>query len=293
MKSSPVLLFRTDLDTENEKETARAHLPVFVYRSEIPKRKIVFGRYSVLPYYRELYSEISTRFSLLVNTPEEHEYIADCQQWAEGSLIGLTPAVYDRWDTLPEGAYVVKGRTNSRKQSWNTRMFAQDRAAVVQVARRLYDDALLFDQGLVCRPYVPLRKLGEGLNGLPISNEWRCFFLRVAGKEKASVVLLAHGFYWASHPELAAIASFPQKARDLAMQAATQFCPHAAFFVLDLAETATGEWIVIEANDGCMSGLACIPPAQFYAALATHAPNVADADGVRLDHVFSRSFSPY
>ena len=39
------------------------------------------------------------------------------------------------------------------------------------------------------------------------------------------------------------------------------------FLVVDVAETAAGEWIVVEVNDGEMSGLACIEPEGFYANL--------------------------
>lgn len=39
------------------------------------------------------------------------------------------------------------------------------------------------------------------------------------------------------------------------------------FYVVDIAETKFGEWIVIELNDGQMSGLSDIDAAWFYNAL--------------------------
>jgi len=40
------------------------------------------------------------------------------------------------------------------------------------------------------------------------------------------------------------------------------------FYTLDVAQTASGEWIVIELNDGSMAGLSCIEPDVFYQSLA-------------------------
>lgn len=262
----PVVLFRDDLDTEGERAIAAQHLPVVSYRSEVPKYAVVIGRYSVLPFYEELDNELRlTRTARLINTPTEHRWIADALQWSGvgGVLDGLTPRSYSEWGRIPEGAYVVKGRTNSRKHQWNGRMFAPTRAAVADVCRRLWDDPMLSDQGLIVRPYVPLVQLGEGLNGLPITNEWRTFWLRT----EAGAACLGFGFYWASHPELASAARWTTEAWAVAQEAAARVCEHATFFVLDLAETADGRWIVIEVNDGQMSGLSMVNAAAFYTRL--------------------------
>lgn len=264
--TNAVVLFRDDLDTEHERDAARRHLPVVSYRSEVPAGALVIGRYSVLPYYDELARELERRNARLVNSPAEHRWIADALAWSgvSGALAGLTPCSWAEWGSLSEGAYVVKGRTNSRKNQWNTRMFAPTRAAIPEIARRLYDDALINDQGLVVREYIPLRQLGEGLNGLPITNEFRTFWLRTTSGPR----LLATGFYWASHPELAGEARWTTEAIHVAHEAAARVAEHAGFFVLDLAETADGRWIVIEVNDGQMSGLSTIPPEALYGQLA-------------------------
>jgi len=43
---------------------------------------------------------------------------------------------------------------------------------------------------------------------------------------------------------------------------------YANFFVLDMAETADGRWIVVEVNDGQMSGLSMCNPEELYANMA-------------------------
>lgn len=266
MKS--VILFRRDLDSEGEFDTAGRYLPTMQYRTDIGTNQIVFGRYSVLPYYRELEQELIRKGSGLINSADQHEYIADVTRWANlgGALHGLTPPAYTTWGDLPEGQYVVKGRTNSRKHQWATHMFAPNRAAIPRIAQRLFDDALINEQGLVVRPYVPLKKLGDGLNGLPITNEWRTFWLKTPRSDKPRN--LGVGFYWASHPELEAEAYFSRQMTELAFMAAGLIAQHVNFFVLDVAEKEDGEAIIVEVNDGQMSGLSCIPAVKLYGELS-------------------------
>lgn len=262
MKS--VILFR-DQDAEEECATAATHLPVVKYRSSVAPQSLVIGRYSVLPYYKELEDELRLKGSALINTYPQHKFIADVMEWGSvgGVLDGLTPRTWTEWGGLPEGQYVVKGRTNSRKHKWNTHMYAPTKAAIPVVAQRLYDDAFIGDQGLVVREYFPLRKLGEGLNGLPVTNEWRTFWL----VEDGVPYLLTYGFYWASHPEVAQQARFTDHAYDIAEQAAYRVADHATFFVLDLAQREDGRWTVVEVNDGQMSGLSLCSAEKLYGAL--------------------------
>lgn len=263
----PVILFRScmDLATNDEMEIARSYLQVEHFRTNIPANSLVVGRYSVLPYYRELEKELALSNSKLVNSYSQHSFIADITAWATitGVLAGLTPKTYTEWSNLPEGAYVVKGKTNSQKHQWATHMFAPNKAAIPGVVQRLLDNPLISEQGLVVREYVPLKQLTVGINGLPITNEWRTFWYVVDDKP----ILLCYGFYWASHPEVSFLASFPRAAYDIAWKAADIISEHANFFVLDLAETANGDWIVIEVNDGQMSGLSMCSANTLYAAL--------------------------
>lgn len=260
----PCILFRKSLAEEAEFQAASAHFEVFTSRMDIPKDRLVIGRYSVLPYYDELEQDLTRIGSRLVNSYEQHRYIADITRWAD-TLGSLTPQTWTEWGSLPEGSYVLKGRTNSRKHQWNTRMFAPTKADVPRIAQRLWDDALIADQGLVVRKYIPLKKLDEGLNGMPVTNEWRTFWVMTS---EGTPLCFAQGYYWASHPECAEKASLPESViREVGERAARVIGQHASFFVLDLAETETGEWIVIEANDGQMSGLSLINPNEFYAGL--------------------------
>ena len=265
----PIILFRSDLDSEDEMAVATQHIALTSSRTRVPSNSLVVGRYSVLPWYQELERDLAVNGSRLVNTYAEHSWIADVLNWASpgSALDGLTPRAWSTWGNLPEGSYVLKGRTNSRKHSWRSHMFARAVADIPVVAGRLFDDTMIKEQGVVVRPYVPLRKLGEGLNGLPISNEFRCFFY-VVDVDRGNVQLLSRGFYWASHPECASQSEWTEEAERLMWDAAYKVSEHATFFVLDLAQAEDGHWIVIEVNDGQMSGISMCEPHGLYKELS-------------------------
>lgn len=251
----PVILFREDLDSEDELSIALKYLNVLKYRTEVKPNSVVIGRYSVLPFYRELEKELELSESRLINSYTEYNFIANIFEWAGqyGILSDLTPMTWDNWSKLPDTSFVVKGMVNSRKQNWATHMFAETKADVPKVAARLLDDYLIREQGVVVREYIPLRKLGIGLNGLPITNEWRTFWIR---NEAGNPVLLSKGFYWSgTFPELISEAYFNSKADKLILEAAHRIVDKVSFFVIDVAEKEDGEWIVVELNDGQMSGL--------------------------------------
>lgn len=252
----PVVYFRViDKDPE-ELDACIRNLDTYLFRTEIPPGCLVIPRYTVLPFPEELSRDLFNLGCVPINTTEMHKYVADIRNYLP-DIEDLTPKTWTNWSNLPtDKSFVLKGTTNSRKFEWNKRMFAQSWRDVCRVANSLLDDALINDQGLVVREYVPLKRLGEGINGLPITNEWRVFILD--GK------VLDAGFYWANEADLAPQKNIPEQALGLAYQAADRVGDKIRFYVVDVAETASGEWIVIELNDGCMSGLSTIDPEGFY-----------------------------
>jgi len=265
----PVILFREDRDTEEEFIICNSVFGPSVkkYRTEIPNNSLVIGRYSVLPWYKELEEELALNDSCLINNHIQHQWIADVMAWSgdqdlgiPGVLDGLTPKSWSTWSRLPDNmSFIVKGRTNSRKWKWNTHMFAKTKQDVSIVARRLLDDAFIGEQGLVVREYIPLRTFDHGINGLPITNEWRCFFL---GSK-----LLAKGYYWACAPETWEYAEWTQEAENFVHEAAEKCSKFCNFFVLDIAQREDGGWIVIEVNDGQMSGNSTIDLQELYSSI--------------------------
>jgi hypothetical protein len=224
------------------------------FRSDIPRDTIVVGRYSVLPFYSELYHELKNKNSYLINDIHQHEFIANMEYIQQ--IKDFTPKTWTEWGFLPEGEYVVKGKTNSRKFQWKQQMYAPNKKEVVNVVKRLMDDSLIRDQGIVVREYIPLRQFDIGINDLPITNEWRAFVCY--GK------IVDYGYYWANFEECKPYDQLPDKAINLLHEVIDILKKFANFFVLDIAETRNGDWIVIEMNDGQMSGLSMINANRFY-----------------------------
>lgn len=256
------LLTRFDQETEEERDIApqffnksQEDLYCVSSRMEVPHNSLVVGRYSVLPYYLELERDLNMVGSKLINSFEQHRFIADIEKWYP-IVSDVSPKTwFTRWDLIPEGKYVVKGKTNSRKWKWNTHMFADCKANLQKVINRLYDDMFISEQGICVREYIPLKTYDTGINGIRFTNEWRLFFL---GKE-----LFSYGYYWSCY-EREDEADLPEEALKFAREIGERISKHTKFFVLDIAEKEDGGWVLIEINDGQMSGLSSIEPADFY-----------------------------
>ena len=123
----PTILFREDRDNRREAEIAKEYFPIEKQRANCYDSLIV-GRYSVLPYYKELWTDLVINSCVLVNSPEQHNWIANFDYYLD--LSQFTP---DSWDDHTfkdadwDGPFVVKGTTNSKKFEWNTMMYAEDK----------------------------------------------------------------------------------------------------------------------------------------------------------------------
>lgn len=246
-----MILFRKSLSSEDELNAAKQYFTVVENRHEC--RGLVIPRYSSLPYYNELESDI--RDGTLINSYSEHKWIANFE-WYDV----LRKYTFDTWTTgniahAPQDIkYVVKGKTNSKKWRWSTQMFARNRKEAISIGSDLYSDGLIGSQGILYRRYEPLVTYEFGINGLPFTNEYRFFFL----KNK----LVADGFYWSIAEETDR--PTPKAARDLAEEIANIASKYTNFFVLDIAQREDHTWVLVEINCGTMSGLSMINPTVFY-----------------------------
>lgn len=243
---TPTVLFRQtdDLDFTEQDAIAR-HFPLYLSRAQIPRESLVIPRYCALPFGNELELDVTTLGSRLINSFRQHCYVAELRNWY-ADFEGLTPQTWFRLHEANrgyDGPYVLKGSTNSKKFSWRTHMFAQTFRDAGDVYGRLQEDGLISTQEIVVRKYVPLRNHGLMPTGLPISHEFRCFFFKDQ--------LISKAFYWA-HEDVDAEDNVPKSfLEDVAKRAA----PNVNFWVADVAQTEQGDWLVVELNDACMSGL--------------------------------------
>jgi hypothetical protein len=252
-----VVLFR-NLDNNDELEIAKQYFPVVSHRSDC-KNCLVIPRYSALPFYEELEYDLKSQNCYMMNTYKQHRWIANFEYYRE--LESFTTETYDDYTfhAAPEGQYVVKGKTNSHKFLWDKKMFAPTKKDAIRIGSELMEDTYLSQQGLIYRKYEPLETFEIGLNGLPFTNEYRFFFL--------GINLLSCGYYWSIAEKTDY--EVPKEAINLARTIAIKVSKSVNFFVLDIAKTVDGRWILIEINDGQQSGLSENDPHRLYGKLAS------------------------
>lgn len=257
MKS--VILFRTD-DNQQEYQIANSiwKNDLYRFRTSIPSNSIVIGRYSVLPFYQELEDELRINNSRLINMHEQHLFISKMQYY--NMIKSYTPETWFNkgYQNVPDSntGWIVKGETNSKKFQWNTHMFASNRDELKQVMNNLLEDSFISSQNLIIRKYVPLVKLDEGLNGLQFTKEYRLFYYKNQ--------YIDGSFYWSNMENAHKYNKVPNEALSIGNKVSNILSKYVNFYVIDVAETQSGEWIVIEVNDGQMSGLSMINPTNFY-----------------------------
>lgn len=215
----------------------------------------VMARYSMIPFPLESAIGVESKGLRLLNDAASHYYVAN-MEWYE-KLESYTFKTWFDSTNIPEGKYVVKGRTNSKKFQWNTAMYAENRLQALMIAADLQDDSLIGSQGTVIREYVPLETFEVGLNGLPFTNEWRYFFLD--GR------LVDFGYYWSIAEESSKPVYNPSdNGTELATKCANMIKDDVRFVAIDVAKGQDGKWWLVEVNDGQMSGLSDIPAHRFY-----------------------------
>lgn len=251
---NPIVLFRKELSTEEEFNIASKYFDVVEFRSDVPPNSLVIGRYSCLPYFKELEYDLNKINSKLINSYQEHKFISNFEYY---DLV--KEYTFQTWFNaieLPDDGtqFIVKGRTNSRKFDFDTLMYAKNKAEAINIMWALNKDHLISQQGVIFRRYEPLVTYEVGINGLPFTNEWRFFFYKDN--------LLSYGYYWSIADNIKY--NISKEGLELAQHVANMVKDHATFFVLDIAEKESGGWVLVEINDGMMSGNSCCDLERLY-----------------------------
>ena len=252
---TPIILFRAGFGEAQEFEIAKKYFPMTRQRNAVPPNSLVIGRYSVLPYYKELEEDLKINGSQLLNSYSQHKWIANFDYYDT-----VKQYTFETWDDsqyIPDVPLVVKGRTNSRKGYWNTKMFAENKKTALEISFNLMEDPLIAEQGVIFRRYEPLVTYEIGINEQRFTNEWRFFFHKTD--------MLSYGYYWQN--AMVIQTNLDPQAIALAKEIAEKVSEYANFFVLDLAEKKSGGWVLVEINDGEMSGLSENDPDMLYSNL--------------------------
>jgi len=252
----PTILYRKSLTEDSELEIMSRHFPVTDSMVGI-KNDLVIGRYSAVPFYSEVCKGLELQGSYLINSLRQHTYIANFDYYYD--IEKYTPKTWFRLQDVPEheAPFFVKGKTTSKKHSWNTMAYAETRADAIRVATDLKNDYYIGAQDIIVRKYEPLIKLGEGINGLPWTNEWRFFFYK---RE-----LLTYGFYWS---ECEIKGTMTDAGIAFAHMIADIISEHTNFYTIDIGQKVDGSFIIIEINDAQMAGFSECSIEELYSNLA-------------------------
>lgn len=259
-ESKHCFLLRESLADQTEISTIKKYFHTTSSRVGI-KDKTVIARYSAYPFYKELEEDLKSQGSCLINTSRQYNFIADLGNYTD--VLGeLTPKTWNHLDQVPDSEFpiIVKGATSGKKFLWNSHMFAKNRAKAIDVMCKLQDDGLVGEQSIYYRKFIPLKTYLIGFHGLPITKEFRVFVYN--GK------ILSKGFYWSNYvedlPEVPNVDDIPE---EFLSKVIDTIGNRAMFYAVDVAETADGGWIVVELNDGQMSGLSENDPEVLYSNL--------------------------
>lgn len=224
---------------QSELRVAKEYFQVIELRCICPKDRLVIGRHSVPPSYRELERDIEIMGSRLVNTWKQHRWATTFDYYYD-----LRDFTAEFWDDSNvhlcdhPGPFVVEWLSNSLEHQWK---FAKTKRQAIEVGKELVQDSNIRELGVIYRRDLPLSLYKVGFGDL-----WRLFYL---GSTR-----LSHGCYWSLF-ETVEERTLSQEGFDFADRVAAIASQHTRFFTLDVAEKKQGGWTLKQVNDAQSSAL--------------------------------------
>lgn len=241
------VLHPSDFDQKQTQAMEKAGISHGDNIENIEPGSLVFPRHRAIPFSKLVQEEIEGMRAHLINSSAEHEYISDSTKWRGSLRHGIPYWSGDNIDAIPhEGPFFVKGETNALKNEWGKYCYAPNKEELAQVVENNKNNPLLQNQKIIVQPFLKFKKLGKNNNnGQPVINEWRYFTLN--GE------IMGSGFYWSQ--QKTEIAPSFVGSEKIVKETLEDIGNRAKFVAIDVAELESGEWKVIELNDGNMSGL--------------------------------------
>ncbi len=230
--------------------------------ADISRNDYIIPRFFWMPFVKEVYEEIGLHGGESCQTPAHHGYLADIGVWYP-DMMGVTPESWPSVLEIPskeEGPFVVKGHTNSLRHLWRTHMHAPTRADLGRVISNLQNDTSMWSQRPWIRKYEDLRILTTDVVGRPIPDEYRVFVF--------DGQLVSQGFYWTNMLEGLERKPLGSVPEEFIRYVIERVGDSAMFWSADIALREDGSPVLIELNDGCMSGLNGYDPCKFWTQMA-------------------------
>lgn len=216
---------------------------------------IGYRGYILLPdQYEFLADGVSRRGYRMLTNPSQYARSSRLPEWYP-AVSDLTPAAIwtesddaaEAWELAVNAfgppPWIIKDHVKSRKQYWLEACFIAadaDFASFKQSCATMVEQrGEEFTGGLVVRPFVPLKFVTADWTGMPMFEEYRLFFWR--------------GEFF--HSEIYNPVGRPEENFTEFLDLGSRV--DSDFFTADVARTEEGELILIEINDGGVSG---IPP---------------------------------
>lgn len=228
---------------------------------EKPNVARTFLRLGAVEDYSKSYGDLLAIGIEPINSPNEHALASELPLWYP-LLPDLSPrSVW--FDSLPTASEIgdavgfpafIKGARQTNRHD-SSMSIARNAHEFESIRNRWNKDPILGWQALVAREFVELRRVqGQAGKKVRPSFEFRTFWLN--GN------LVGAGRYWEGFAEY----EWSQVEREEALAVGKETARRikVPFLVVDLAQTAEGEWIVIECNDGQESGYLGVQPRQLW-----------------------------
>jgi hypothetical protein len=282
------------LVNDDDAAAAVKYVPDF----EEPTPAIYRGWMLTSDQYEKLYEKLQVCLVDLINTPHQYRKAHEFPGWYL-DLVDSTPdsAIIQKHEISVErilrtaqemlGRYehgiLIKDYVKSRKHEWEEACFIPNmekaQTVISNFLERQGDD---LQGGVILRQFVPLKSIGKHpQSGMPMSEEFRIFWLNGhsiniseywdedAYERVTHEVPEPDGGWEESMPRSF---SAPKSIEDLPSfetLGALAAKVDSQFFSMDLAQTADGEWIIMEIGDGQVSGFPQMPndAMKFYPAL--------------------------
>jgi ATP-grasp domain, R2K clade family 3 len=207
--------------------------------------------------YSAIYEEALRKKIRLINSPDQHRTAQEFDL-AYPLLQGLTPeslVLTSPAESMNAGEIIgfplfVRGAVRSRKAAGWKACVAATPEELNLLVHQLFDLEYRSRGRVIVRKLVRLRYNRYSEEGFPLGREYRVFVFR------GEVVGL--GYYWEGRDPLEKLS--PEEERqvlNLAAEAAERL--GVPFVAIDIGQLESGEWIVVEANDGQFAGTGSIP----------------------------------
>lgn len=221
--------------------------------------RAIYRGWMMKPMHYELLYECLKRNNIILITntlayrhchhlPESYSVIKEytpCTVWLYEENLNDSIELEQALQCFGQSPILIKDFVKSQKHHWHEACFAPDASDLNHVQRVMGKFLELqgseLNEGIVFRAYVKLAHLTDhSISGMPLSKEYRVFYFE--GQPIFLVNYWDEGEYDETAPQLSAFNHVAEQVKS-------------PFFTMDLAQTDSGDWIIVELGDAQVSGL--------------------------------------